>query len=411
MNPPAIGALIIAPFIIWKTARTLLAYRGDTSPATREYSLRYFTADDIETGKRCSRPYYLPGLIGCIIGFGLLYALVFLRLSRVLESAAIRAGGGLIVHTGAYVLMFAAIRTIVSAPLVYYSGYVLGRRLGRLKQTLGQWLVFNLKGAAVALIFTWALFLMFQLLVRAYPRGWWALTGAALAAVTILIVYLQPVLLAPIFYKFTRLEEGPLRARLLELCRKAGIEAREVFVQHESSVSTQTNAYFAGLGKTKRIVLYDNLLNSHPPDEVAAVVAHEAGHWKRRHLLMGLGVSAVMGFAGAYLLYRLFQVEAAEWLFGAALDELAALPVLVLLGSLAGALLQPVESAASRALERQADRSALELTGDADAFIRVQVRLVRDNKADLLPHPLLVRLYASHPTALQRIDFAEKARK
>ena len=410
MTAPAVAALALAPLIAWRIVRTALAYRGDTSPATRDLALRHFSQDDIDRGKTCSTPYYLPNTIGYVIEAAFLWALVFLGFARLIERFALSLSSNVIIQAGCFIVVYNLANAVLFAPISAYTGYVLGRRLGKLKQTFGQWLLFNLKGLLLALLFGWLMFGAFMLIVRLYPDAWWLIAGAFFTIFMIVIVFVQPILLAPIFYKFTRLEDGELRDRLLELCRRAGVPARDVFVQHESKVTTQTNACFTGIGNTKRIVLYDNLLNTNTPGEVAVVVAHEAGHWARRHILINIALTALTALAGAFVLSVAFRSEAVRQFFGTSVERLTILPVLSLLGLVASTFASPIGAAISRAMERQADRISLNLTRDPDAFIGTHLKLARSNKSDILPHPFLVRLYAGHPTVLQRIRFAEEGR-
>jgi len=410
MNAPAAAALAIAPLIVWRLIRTALAYRGDASPATRDFALRHFSQEDIDRGKASSKPYYLPNTIGYVVEAAFLWALVFLGFARLIEQIAQSLSSNIIVQAGCFIVIYNLVNAALFAPISIYTGYVLGRRLGKLKQNFPQWLLFNLKGLGLAVLLGWLMFGGFMLIVRLYPDTWWIIAGGLFTAFMIAIVFVQPILLAPIFYKFTRLENGELRDRLLELCRRAGVAARDVFVQHESKVTTQTNAYFTGIGNTKRIVLYDNLLNTNTPDEVAVVVAHEAGHWARRHIMINIGLMAVSALAGAFALSVAFRSESVQQFFGTSVERLTILPVLSLLGLFVSTFAAPFASAISRAMERQADRICLSLTRHPAAFISTHVKLARSNKSDVLPHPLLMRLYASHPTVLERIRFAEEKR-
>jgi len=408
MSPAAIAALILTPFIIWRMVRTILAFRGDRRRQSRDYALQFFTADDIDTGKRSTQPYFLPRLIGYVVQLAFLWLTVFGGLGIVLEKFAVETTRLLVVQALLFALALDLLNTLVMAPLSYHSGYVLGKRLGSLKQNRREWLWFQAKGLSLGILLTWFILWLFQLIVRRYPGVWWLPVAAAFSLLTVLMVFLQPVVLAPLFYKFSRLESGQLRERLLELCRRADISVNDVYVQHESKITTHSNAYFTGIGRTKRIVLYDNLLNTYTEDEAAGIVAHEAGHWKHKHLLVSIVLSTLTIFAGAYFVFHLFRLETAQEFFGVDIESFVIIPAVSLLGLLAGTFFEPAAALLSRTMERQADRTSLELTGDARAFISTQVRLVRDNKADVLPNPLLVRLYASHPPALERIRFAEQ---
>ena len=409
MAPSAIVAAALAFLAGWKAVRVVLAFRGNTSPAARQRALAYFTPGEIESGKRNSRPYYIPGLLAYVIELGVLWALVYLGIARRLEDLA-QAAPWLPLQAGLFLGLLLLAEGVPRAPLSIYSGFLLRKRLGVLRQSFGQWAMFTLKGVAVNFVLLWVAVTVFIGLVRAFPGSWWLPASAILTLLAIGLTFIQPVLLSPLFYRFTRLE-GPMRDRLLGICRAAGVRARDVFVQHESTVTTHSNAYFAGIGGSKRIVVYDNLLGRNTSDEVATVVAHEAGHWAHHHILLSTVLAAASILAGSLLLFGLFSLHGAEGFFGTSPGRLSVLPVLALLGLGAEALTEPFAAMLSRRLERQADRAALGLTADPEAFISVQVKLVRDNKADVLPHPLLVRLYASHPEPLERIRMAHEFEK
>jgi STE24 endopeptidase len=169
-----------------------------------------------------------------------------------------------------------------------------------------------------------------------------------------------------------------------------------------------TNAYFAGFGSTRRIVLYDNLLERHTADETLSILAHEMGHWRQHHIVKGLVLGGVGAFAGFFVLAWLLSRAGSSGVFGfRSPSDPAAFPLILLLAFVEGFLAAPVENAVSRVFERQADRAALELGGSPDVFIAAEERLVRDNVGHPAPSDLAVALFASHPPAVERIEMAE----
>jgi STE24 endopeptidase len=192
------------------------------------------------------------------------------------------------------------------------------------------------------------------------------------------------------------------------LAAKAGLPVDEVLEADASRRTTKANAYFTGLGRTKRIVLYDTLVKSAPPDEVRMVVAHEMGHWRHQHIWKGLALGAAAGFLGW---------GAAAWVLGWAVgrqafrlagpSDLAGLALVALVLLTLEAVTLPIQTAISRAFEREADRASLELTEDPAAFIRGEVTLARTNLADLTPPRPIVWLLYTHPPVLERIAAAE----
>jgi STE24 endopeptidase len=230
-----------------------------------------------------------------------------------------------------------------------------------------------------------------------------AMTGFAAA-----LAVLYPLLVTPLFYAQKPLADGPLRQRILAIAGKAGVPVDGVFEIDASRYSRHTNAYFTGLFSHKRVVLYDTLISSHTVEEAALIFAHEVGHWKHDPVLKGLALGLLAGLAAALALWWAFP-----GLLGVAAFRLqplwsaANVPFFAVLATVAQLLLMPVEAGVSRHFERQADRASLQLTGLAQTFIDAEVRLVRDNRSDLLPHPLRVFWLASHPPAVERIAMAE----
>lgn len=183
----------------------------------------------------------------------------------------------------------------------------------------------------------------------------------------------------------------------------------EVYVIDESRYSRHTNAYFTGVGSHRRIVLYDNLIKSHTPEEAALIFAHEAGHWKHSHVAWGLSLGALGMLAIALLYSVLFPVLAqVDWFGLKNVASASNLPFLLILVMFLQLFTAPIESQISQFMEKQADQVALELTGLRDVFISAQVRLSRDNRSDLLPSPLRVFWLYSHPPAIERIRMAEE---
>jgi STE24 endopeptidase len=245
-------------------------------------------------------------------------------------------------------------------------------------------------GAVLTTVALWTLFAV----ARALPGGWpWALAPAA-AVFVLLLGVLAPVVLEPIWNRFEPLPEGPLAQRLHEVARHAGAPVDQILVADASRRTRGQNAYVSGLGRTRRLVLFDTLLDA-PPDELAVVLAHELGHRARRHVAV-LTMLAMAGAGGFVVALRLVDPQpvphdSAALVLAASLAELAALPLL---------------AALSRGFERSADRFSLHVTGDTAAFRRLHRRLALANLAELEPPRWLYYWLSTHPTPSQRIDSA-----
>ena len=195
----------------------------------------------------------------------------------------------------------------------------------------------------------------------------------------------------PLFNKFSPVEDEALKDKIIELTKKAGIQASRILKVDASRRSRHTNAYFTGIGRTKRVVLYDTLLEHMDANEILSVLAHELGHWKRRHLLKMLVVFETLSFLGIYVSYRIVQSDMLLHVFGVSADTLFA--KLLLLGFVAGILLFPLRPLANflmRRHERQADLASYELTGDAGSMESALIKLSKENLSNFYPHPLYV---------------------
>ena len=292
-------------------------------------------------------------------------------------------------------------------PLAYVRGHVVGHAWNLSTQDATGWLTDQLRGLAIGSVMSAIAALAFFGVVRWQPKSWWLIGWVTFTLLTALLTFLWPVAIAPLFNRFTSLEAGPLRQRVVSLASEAGVELDDVLVADASKRSTLENAYVAGLGATKRMVLYDTLIEAGDEDQTAFVVAHELGHEVESHVPKGLGLSAVgllAGFLGLYLLSRVDSLW--RWAGAEGVGDVAALPLLILYAVVAGFLLLPAQNAASRAFERRADQIAFDLTDDSDTAIRSFRRLAYANLADLDPSPAAVWLLYTHPPIQERIEAA-----
>ncbi|MGW4697868.1 M48 family metalloprotease [Kitasatospora cineracea] len=280
-------------------------------------------------------------------------------------------------------------------------------RYGLVTQGWGGWAVDVLRGTAVTLALFLPPALGLYALIGWSPGRWWVpgAVGAALLAVA--LSFLHPLVLEPLFNRFTPLAEGELRTALLELARRDGIAVREVLVADASRRTTALNAYVSGFGPTRRIVVYDTLLTTAEPREVELVAAHELGHVKHRDVATGTALGALGAAVAVPVLAALLAWRPLLDAAGAAdAQDPRSLPLLAALAALLGALSVPAQCAASRRIETRADRHALELTGDAEQFIAMQRRLAVTNVADPYPPRAVELLLATHPSTGRRIAAA-----
>jgi STE24 endopeptidase len=281
------------------------------------------------------------------------------------------------------------------------------RRYGLSTQTWGTWLVDVAKSYGVALVITLVVLFGVFALIRWSPQWWWAWGAAAGALLVVVVSFAYPVVVEPVFNKFTPLQEGPLRTSLLDMAERDGVPARDVLVADASRRTTALNAYVSGFGATRRIVVYDTLIKKASPDEVRLVVAHELGHAKRGDVLLG----TLLGALGAATLVCVLALALrSEGLLRRAgvssAGDPRALALLLAIVAVIAAVSGPVQVLVSRRIETRADVHALDLTRDPQTFVEMQRRLSVTNLSDLDPPPLVFGLFATHPTGPQRIALA-----
>jgi STE24 endopeptidase len=286
-------------------------------------------------------------------------------------------------------------------PVAWVQGYWLPRRYGLLHQPLASWLADRAKGGAIGAVLGLAAVEVIYLSMASLPL-WWLAAAAALLAMQVLLAFVFPVWLVPLFYSLVPLADEDLRRRLLALAARAGVMAVGVWVADQSRKSRTANAALAGLGRTRRILLYDTLVTRFTPPEVGSVLAHELAHHVHRDVWRGLAVQAALTLLALWIADRLLRLGVSLWGLEGPTDP-AGLPwlALVLLG--VGLVTMPLVNAWSRRLERQADDFALQLTGDVAAFVGAMQRLASLNLAERRPHWLKEVLFYSHPSIDRRI--------
>ncbi len=293
---------------------------------------------------------------------------------------------------------------VLDLPFDYYHTFMLEEKYGFNQSTKRVWAVDHLKSGVLSLVlFSLVLSLLLGMILFS-PQRWWLWGFIVLSAVQLLLTILYPILIAPLFNKFVPIQDEELGQKIKNLMEGAGIQIKGIFQMDAGKRSRHTNAYFTGLGRTKRIVLYDTLIQSHPQEEVLAVLAHEAGHFKKKHILKQflLIESAMLIFF--YLTYLLIDWPFLYRTFGFERPRTyAGLLLIGIFWQKAGFFLTPLFMALSRRFERQADTFAARLLGSSSAMITGLKRLAADNLSNLFPHPLYVRFHYSHPPLLERI--------
>ncbi len=283
--------------------------------------------------------------------------------------------------------------TVIRLPLAYELGFRREHEWGFSTQSRAAWFGDFLRNFLLSAVFSAVPIWVLAALVHLSPR-WWpvvAVPGAALLAVVIGV--LAPLLFEPIFNRFVPLADQQLAQRLFALADRAGTPISRVLVADASKRSAKVNAYVSGVGPTRRVVLYDTLLQKADPDEIALVVAHELGHRRARHVAKGTALGALAAAV----------VTLAIWLLVAHPGDAAAAPTVMLVGTVLELAALPFQTALSRRWEREADRASLDLTGAPEVYRAAHIRLAETNLSDLDPPRWLYRLLFTHPTPPERL--------
>ncbi len=363
----------------------------------------YFSSSELDRAEAYRGPQRALALGGMAIE-GVTLALLAFRPPRRLRRALERGSRRPIVAAAAAGAAFAVLLMVVDLPL----GVVAEQRardVGLSTQDWAGWAGDLGKGLAISMVMTAAGAAILMGLIRRFPRSWFGLGAVAVVLFGAVFVFFSPVLIDPIFNKFEPLPDGRLRGEVLELAARSDVDVGEVYRVDASRRTTGANAYVNGVGRTKRVVLYDNLLRDFPPDQVRSVVAHELGHVKNRDLPRGLLWLAIVAPAGTFLIQRLTERIEPQAAAGRGAGP-AVLPAAALSIALVSFALGVAGNAMSRQVERAADGYALDLDRNPAAFIGLERELAIRNVSDPDPPGWLTTLFGTHPKTVDRIGHA-----
>lgn len=303
-------------------------------------------------------------------------------------------------------LALGLIFTVLSLPFSFISGFWLEHRYQLSNQTMAAWIREKLKGMLVGVVLGLPILLIFYYFLLNFPNTWWLWTATVLFVFSILIGRIAPTLIFPLFYKFEHLDDEVLKKRMENLAQQGNFYLEGLYRFNMSKTTKKANAAFTGLGKSRRIILGDTLIEKFTPDEIEAVFAHEVGHYVHKHLWKGVAVGTLSSYASLFIAFTLYNYWVAHMNFSGPAD-LAALPMLSLILTVLSLVISPLNNIQSRYHERQADRYALTHSSNPVAFLRALKKLADTNLTDESPHPLIEYLFHSHPSISRRLQFAE----
>jgi len=389
-----------------------LSYVGDTSIESEENILRYFTLEDIKIGEEYSRKGFIISIISNAIDIGILLSLTFLGYAKKLENfIQLRTKNSFFLNSTLFILICYSINFILDLPFSYYFEFFLEHQFGFSNMNLSSWLILNLKNFILGLFGVLITGLGLIYILKIFEKSWIFMVPVVSILFGLILSVVFPVLITPLYYDYSEIENGSLKDKILVLCEKEKISITNVFIINESEYSNHTNAYFTGWGKDRKIFLYDTLIKNHTEEEIISILGHEIGHWKYNHQIKDILLSGIILFIGCVLTKKIFEISKIqnqmnlEFIYSP-----SSIPILILIFGLLNFINSPLENYMSRIDETEADIEALILTNDKTSFISTEIKMARDNKSRLNPHPIVEWFYYSHPKTLDRIKLAEDYR-
>lgn len=366
----------------------------------------FFSDEEVRKAKEYQKPITTVGVVKGLIGLAAIVLLIQTGAVTSIADAAASDPDSWIPRLFGVLFLLLAVDTLVDLPFDIWMQFGHDKKWGFSTQTPGRFVGDLVKGLLVSIVLLGVLMTALWAVIRA-TDAWWIVGWIIFMLFSVVLAVLAPVVLMPLFNKFTPLDNEGLANKLRSLATKAGLNISGVQVMDASKRTKKDNAFFAGLGKTRRVVLFDNILEQ-PDASIESVVAHEMGHWKHKHIVQLVAIGTVTTFA-LFLLLRFVSTwdAALAWVGVDSIRDPASLPLVFLTFGFGSLLLRYVQAWHSRALERQADLMALELTGDPEVFSSMMRGLATKNLGDLAPGRLAY-WKADHPPVAERLELAKQ---
>ena len=371
---------------------------GDLSP---------FTVEEVERARAYHHPLYVLWPVRLAIDLAVLAALAFTGLGDLVFDPF--DGWPWWAQAAVYTAIALGLTVLLLTPMAFWTGYRREHAWGFSTQTVGGWALDRVKGVCIGIVLTGAAMIGLVGFARWFP-SWWPLAAAAVGSVlVVLLSFVAPVVLEPLFNRFSPLADEELARSLRELSVRAGVPVEQVLVADASRRTRKQNAYVSGFGRTRRLVVFDTLVDDGDASAVRVVLAHELGHRRAGHILQGTALGVLGTCLVVVLLWAVLQWQGLlDALDVSGPGDPRVVPFVLLFGTVLQVVGLPFGSAVSRRWERQADRIAVELTSDPGGFERMMRRLALANLADLDPPRLVYLTRFSHPTPPERIAAARR---
>ncbi len=307
-----------------------------------------------------------------------------------------------------FIILYSILQTIVKFPVSYISNFTIEHKYGFSKQTKREWLWDHFKSFLISLIFGIIVYGVLLLIFQRFPNIWWLIAGGFIALFSVILSTLFPVLIMPIFHHYEKIEDEELKNSLSGVLNKAGINIEGFYREDTSEKTTKENAMLAGMGATKRVILTDNIIENMKIDEVKTVLAHEVGHYRKKHLIKFIIFGTILQIIAFFLLNGVMHAFFPMFLTGFR-ENLALLPMLLFYLLLIDLIvLNILQNWIGRYYEREADIESLKLSKDPEAFQRAMAGLANRNLSNAYPSLWIKLMYYSHPPVGERLELAEQ---
>lgn len=360
-----------------------------------------------EQAKRYEKENRLLGLIGTLFSLAVLLIFYHSGFSAFLSKIP-REGGALILTYLFYIAVFQLSLFLLSLPLSFYSSYIHEHKWNFSNHTKKSWFLENIKSFFVGLVLMWIVLGLLFWIWDQVPQYWWLAAGLGMVLFSVVFATIFPVVILPIFNKYTRIEDKELTDALEKILNQGGLRSSGFFKEDMSRQTKKENAFLAGLGKTRRVVLGDNLMDNMNVNEMTAILAHEVGHYKHRHIWKGITLGAVQQFFVFFIVHLIMRSLFPLFLTSPQ-SNLTLFPYFIILVSgISGFLFGPISQVLSRYFERQADRYALSALKKRGDFVSALAGIANRNLSNAYPQQWVKILYYSHPPIGERLELAEK---
>ncbi|MCH8069529.1 MAG: M48 family metallopeptidase [Candidatus Marinimicrobia bacterium] len=356
--------------------------------------------------KRYNNTKLALNLTGTFLGWGFLFVIVYMGWSYTFESWAYSVSSSTYISLLIFTAIIGIIEWVIFFPLSFYNGYLLEHKYELSNQTLKKYFWENIKGLMVGIVIGVPILVTFYFFLETFKENWWIPVGIFMFVLTIILGRLAPVLIFPLFYKFKIIEDEELASLIKKRCKSVGMKVEGIYQFNMSKNTKKANAAFTGIGKSKRVILGDTLIDNFISEEIDAILAHELGHFKLNHLWKMMMFGTLLTFLGLWIVSVIYS----KWIifFGFSdITQFAVLPLLGLIMGIYGLVTGPIQNSVSRHHEREADQFSRELLGNSKQMIAALEKLAEQNLADRDPHPVVEFLFHSHPSIKHRIERLE----